>query len=73
MSRQTDDKYGLMYEEDPILGKTLTWFGALVPWIICVFGVAPMLIAAGLPWYPVLMVMPWVGLLFSVIWIEVNY
>lgn len=75
MSRKTDDnEYGLMYEEDPLLGKTLTAFGAMVPWCICVLIIAPILIVAGgLPWFPVLMVMPWVGLLASVVWIEVNY
>jgi len=71
MSRETDD-YGLMYEDDPILGKTLTTIGALAPWFVCVIVIAPMLIAAGAPWYLVLMIMPWVGTLLSMIWINVN-
>jgi len=72
MSRETDD-YGLMYEDDPILGKTLSTFGALVPWLICVFGLSPILIIAGMGVFSALMITPWIGLFFSIIWIEMNY
>jgi hypothetical protein len=72
MSRKTDN-YGLLYKDDPILGKTLTLCGALLPWIMCVFVIAPLLIVVGgLPWYIVTTTMPWVGLFASIIWIELN-
>lgn len=75
MSRKTesDETYGLMYEDDPTLGKTLTLFGALVPWIICVAVGTPIAVLLGASVFGALMFTPWIGLLASFIWIEMNF
>jgi hypothetical protein len=68
-----DNEYGLMYENDPILGKTLTTFGALVPWIVCVSVLTPILAIGGMGVFLALTITPWIGLLASIVWIEMNY
>lgn len=73
MSRQTDNDYGLMYKDDPILGKTLSMFGALVPWMICVFVLSPILVIGGMGVFTALTITPWIGLFASIIWIEMNH
>jgi len=72
MSRETDEDYGLMYKDDPILGKTLSMFGAMVPWLLSVFLLTPLLVVAGLGVFMALNITPWIGLFASIIWIEMN-
>lgn len=71
MSRKTDD-YGLLYKDDPVLGKTLSLFGAIVPWILSVGLLTPLLVFGGLSLSASVSLTPWIGLVMSIIWIEMN-
>lgn len=72
-NQSEDNDYGIMYYDDPHLGKTLSAAGALAPWFLCVLLFTPALMAFGTDLFTALIISPWIGFVASVLWIRSHF